>query len=226
MTARAAEKARADALALFEKDDVAHAEVVWKRMRGLEEDADRERRDVCEALDLALALDPGDRAARALYADVTLARLLAAERLHEEGLARRASRTPRRLRRWLPRRAATRAGARARRDRPPGAALTLARYREDAAGRLVESDRAPLAAGDRRELEPGSYLIVAKAPGATRRATRSSSAAAKRAALRVVLPRAADVPGGDDLRPGRADPLRQQRRRSHPIDFLYAPARP
>jgi eukaryotic-like serine/threonine-protein kinase len=196
MTARAAEKARTDAIALFEKDDVAEAEVVWKRMRGLEEDADRGRRDVCEALDLALALDPGDRAARALYADVTLARFLAAERLHEEGLLRE-------LRARLEvyddgsHVARLRAPAHVRVETdPPGAALTLARYREDSAGRLVEGDRAPLAAGDRRELEPGSYLIVAKAP--ERYPTRYPFLVRRgeEAALRVVLPRAADVPDG------------------------------
>ena len=97
---------------------------------------------------------------------MTLARFLAAERLHEEGLLGE-------LRARLEvyddgsRVARLRAPAHVRVETdPPGAALTLARYREDAAGRLVEGDRAPLtAAGDRRELEPGSYLIVAKAPG-------------------------------------------------------------
>jgi formylglycine-generating enzyme required for sulfatase activity len=79
---------------------------------------------------------------------------------------------------------------------PPGAALTLARYREDASGRLVEADRAPLAAGGPRELEPGSYLIVAEAPG--RYGTRYPFLVRRgeERALRVVLPPAADVPGG------------------------------
>jgi len=54
----------------------------------LEEDADRQRRDVGAALDAALAIDPRDSDARTLYADVTLSRLLSAERLHADDLGR------------------------------------------------------------------------------------------------------------------------------------------
>jgi formylglycine-generating enzyme required for sulfatase activity len=195
-TARAADDARTEAFALFEKNALGPAEAQWKRALAIEEDADRQRRDVGVALDLALALDPKDPGARALYADVTLARLLAAERLHNAALVRE-------LRGQL---AVFDDGSRAARlhapghvrveTDPPGASLTLARYREDPSGRLVEGDAAPLVAGVARELEPGSYLIVAEAPARyptrypllVRRGEESS--------LRVVLPRAVDVPEG------------------------------
>ncbi len=201
-SARAATKVRDEALALFEKDDLGPAEDTWKRMRALEEDVDRERRDVGAALDHALALEPGDRSARSLYADVTLARLLAAERAHDRSLVQE-------LRARLDvyddgsRAAQLRAPAHVRVEtEPPGATLTLARYREDAARNLIESDRAPLTAGDRRELEPGSYLIVAEAPG--RYTTRSPFVVRRgeESRLRIVLPRAADVPEGMIFVPG------------------------
>src|SRR5262249_35833757 len=50
------------------------------------------------------------------------------------------------------------------RTEPPGAKLVLARYREDPAGRLIETDVAPFAEGERRTLEAGSYLLTAEAP--------------------------------------------------------------
>ena len=72
--------------------------------------------------------------------------------------------------------------------------MTLARYREDDAGRLVETDAVPLAPDDRRALEPGSYLITAEAAG--RYATRYPFLVRRgeESALRIVMPRAADVP--------------------------------
>jgi hypothetical protein len=96
-TAREADGARREALALFERDDLGPAESLWKRMRELEEDTDRERRNVGDALDLALALDARDPDARRLYADVLLARLLAAERPSQGRASARVARAPRRL---------------------------------------------------------------------------------------------------------------------------------
>ena len=195
-SARVADRARAEAFALFEKDDLGPAEELWKKVLGLEEDTDRQRRDVGDALDLALALDPREPRARALYADVTLARLLAAERLHKRGLLRE-------LRSRLDvyddgsRVARLRAPAHVRIETdPPGASLTLARYREDSSRRLVEADPRPFVTADRRELEPASYLIVAQAPG---RDTTRYPFLVRRGedrTLRIVLPRAADVPEG------------------------------
>jgi formylglycine-generating enzyme required for sulfatase activity len=195
-TARAAGAARAGAFALFEKDDLRPAEDLWKKMLALEEEADRQRRDVCAAVDEALALDPRDPAARALHADVTLARLVSAERLHNDPLLRElrpllglhddGSRAA-----WL----GAPAHVRVQSD-PPGARLTLARYREDAARRLVETDRAPLEEGVTRELEAGSYVIVAEAPG--RYGTRYPFVVRRgeERSLRVELPPTTIVPEG------------------------------
>jgi formylglycine-generating enzyme required for sulfatase activity len=193
--ARVAEAMRADALAVFEKDDLGPAERLWKQMLALEADIDGQRRDVEAAVAGALALDPGDRGARALAADVALARLLAAERLHEGALQRE-------LRAKLDiyddgsRAALLRAPARVLVESDPEATLTLARYREDATGRLVETDGRPLAAREEQSLEAGSYLIVAEAPG---RAAARYPFLARRGegrALRVVLARGVDVPEG------------------------------
>ena len=195
-TARAASDARTAAIALFEKNDLGPAEERWKKALGLEEETDRERREVGAELDGALALDPRDPRARALYADVTLARVLAAERLHEDASLRE-------LRARLDvyddgsRAASLRVLAHVRTSsEPPGAVLTLARYREDAAGRLIETDRAPLATGVSIPLEAGSYLIVAEAPD--RYTTRYPFLVRRgeELALRVVLPRVTDVPEG------------------------------
>jgi formylglycine-generating enzyme required for sulfatase activity len=193
---RAALGARARAFAAFEKDDLGPAEALWKEALAREEDTDRQRREVIEAVGSALARDPRDSAARALAADVTLARLLAAERLYKKTLLGALGAEldvyddgSRRARLHAP------AHVTARTD-PPGAAMTLARYREDDAGRLVETDAAKMAPDDRRALEPGSYLIKAEAAGRyptrypllVRRGEESS--------IRIVLPRAADVPEG------------------------------
>jgi formylglycine-generating enzyme required for sulfatase activity/predicted Ser/Thr protein kinase len=201
-TARFADRARAEAFARFERDDLGPAEERWKQALALEDDADRERRDVVAALDAVLAVDPREPAARALHADVTMARLLAAERLHRSALVGT-------LRARL---AAHDDGSRAARLAapghvrvevdPPGASLTLARYREDAGGRLVESDVRALVVGEGRELEAGSYLLVATSVG--RYATRYPFLLRRgeEQTLRIVLPRAADVPDGMIYVPG------------------------
>ena len=194
--AREAEDVRARALEQFERGDLQPAEALWSQALALEEDTDRQRRGVGAALDAALALDARDPGARALYADVTLARLLAAERLHEHALLR-ALRAhldvydDRSRAEWLSAPAHVRAWT-----EPAEATLTLARYREDAEGRLVEAERAPFTPGLSHELEPGSYLIVGEAPG--RYATRYPFVVhrGEERALRIVLPPSTDVPAG------------------------------
>jgi formylglycine-generating enzyme required for sulfatase activity len=192
-TAHAANDLRVEAFARFDKDEARPAEELWKRMLALEDQADRERREVGAALDEALGLDAQDPAARALYADVTLARLLAAERRHDVAFLRE-------LRARLDvyddgsRATLLRAPGHIRVvTEPPGAVLTLARYREDA-GHLVEANSVALPAEVPRELEAGSYLIVATAPN---RVTTRYPVLVRRGeerALRIVLPRVADVP--------------------------------
>ena len=194
--ARAAEGKRALALAQFEANDLQPAEALWKETLALEEDTDRLRRDVGAALDGALTLDPGNPAARSLYADVTYSRLLAAERLHKSAL----------LQELRARLGLYDDGSRAARLRAPGrvravtspksATMQLARYREDARGHLVEADPMPFEAERPRELEPGSYLIVAQAPG---RYTTRYPFLVRRSedqTLQIVLPPAERVPEG------------------------------
>ena len=196
--ARKAEVVRAEAFTQFERDDLGPAEKLWKQTLALEEDADRLRRDAGAALDEALALDARDAGARSLYADVTLQRLLAAERLHHHALRREL-----RARLDLHDDGARAAGLRAQGRvhvvaDPPDATLTLARYREDAGGKIVESDRAPLTPGPADlSLEPGSYLIVAESRG---RATTRYPLLVRRGenpTASIVLPRTTDVP--DDM---------------------------
>jgi formylglycine-generating enzyme required for sulfatase activity len=195
-SARAVEDARRRAFAAFERDDLAPAEALWKEALALDEDTDRQRREVLAAVGKALAREPRDASARALAADVTLARLLAAERLHKKTLLGALGAEldayddgSRRARLHAP-------GHVTARTDPPGAAMVLARYREDDAGRLVETEAAPLAPDERRALEPGSYLIMAEAAG--RYPTRSPFLVRRgeESTIRVVLPRAADVPEG------------------------------
>jgi formylglycine-generating enzyme required for sulfatase activity len=192
----AAEAARREAFALFEENDIQPAEARWKQALALEENTDRLRGNVWKALDQAVALDPRDAAARALYADVILQRLLAAERLHQTTLV-----GPLRAQLGIyddgSRASALLAPGHVRFEiEPPEATMSLARYREDGAGRLVEGDVAPIVGGASRELEPGSYILVAAAPG--RYSTRYPFLVRRgeKSALRIVLPRAEDVPAG------------------------------
>src|SRR5262249_61526079 len=113
----------------------------------------------------ALTLDAGSGAARALYADATLASLLAAERRHRPALVA-ALRS--RLAFFDDGTHAARLDAPARvvvESDPPGARLALHRYDHDAARRLVESDPRPLVAGAEEQLPAGSYLVSAQLAG-------------------------------------------------------------
>jgi formylglycine-generating enzyme required for sulfatase activity len=191
-----AEALRARAFAQFEQDDLGPAERTWKQALAKADEADAARREVGAVVDRALALDPRDRAARALQADVTFARLLAAERAQKPALAA-TLRSQLGLHDDGTRAARLRAPGRVRvESEPPGAAMTLARYVEDAAGRLVESDPAPLAAATLTELVAGSYLVLAEAPG--RSATRYPFALKRgeERRLRIVLPPADRIPDG------------------------------
>jgi formylglycine-generating enzyme required for sulfatase activity len=82
------------------------------------------------------------------------------------------------------------------RTEPLGAKLSLARYREDERGRLVEGNAVPLAAGERRTLEAGSYLVTAEAPGRYPTRYPFLLRRGEESALRIVLPRMEDVPEG------------------------------
>jgi formylglycine-generating enzyme required for sulfatase activity len=191
-----ADAARVGAFARFDHREFELADAAWKQVIGLEDEADRARQDATGALDRALALDPRDQSARSLYADIVLARFLAAERLHEHGLL---ATLRSRLRdfddgtrlEWLAMPAQVRIET-----NPPGMSLTLARYRENAARLSVESDARSVVAGARYALDAGSYVVVARAPG--RYTTRYPFVVTRGevASLRIDAPLEEDVPEG------------------------------
>jgi formylglycine-generating enzyme required for sulfatase activity len=190
-----ADALRAGALAAFERDELGDAEARWQRTLVAEDRAEGQRRQVAGLLDRALALDAGDGRARALYADVTVASLLAAER-------RRPALVPAlrsRLALYDDGSRAARLDAPARLSvdsEPSGAELTLRRYLEGDDHRLAAGAARALAAGAEVTLPPGSYLVTAASPG--RYPTRAPVVLARGAEVRVrvVVPPAAAVPAG------------------------------
>jgi formylglycine-generating enzyme required for sulfatase activity len=172
------------------------AEDTWTRAREKDEAADQTRRAAAEVLDGALARDPRSAQARALSADIVFARLLTAERWHQRAIFGE-------LRARLAvyddgtREAILRAPAHVRVETtPPGAALSLSRFREDAAGHLVESPPSALATDSEHELEPGSYLLVARLPGRYETRYPFLVSRGERRLLRVALPALYQVPAG------------------------------
>jgi formylglycine-generating enzyme required for sulfatase activity len=159
--AREADDARSRSLARFEADDPEPAEDLWKRALELEEVADRQRRNAGAKLDAALLREPRDPAARALYADVLLARVQAAQRRYEsdvvpELLARLAQYDD-----GQTREARLHAPGTIRFETPGVSSLTLWEYRDHGDGRLVEEEVGPVDPQIEREISPGSYLLVA-----------------------------------------------------------------
>jgi formylglycine-generating enzyme required for sulfatase activity len=194
--ARSAEGVCAGAFAAFADEDTDRAEEAWKRCLSLEEEADGQRREAAISLERALSLDPANRQARVLCADVVLERLLAAERRHRSRLSGE-------LRAQLAlcddgsRLARLQAPARVRVEtEPTGAALTLSRYRETPEGDLVESDSIAIQDRSERRLEPGSYLLVARLPDRVLTRYPFFLVRGEERALHVVLPLAASVPEG------------------------------
>jgi eukaryotic-like serine/threonine-protein kinase len=187
---------RARAFVSFDKDDLGPAEDLWKQVLARERAADEEREEVGALLDRALAIEPFEASARSLYADVLLARTLAAERLHDGPLFAELSG---RLGVYDDGSHATSLRARAvvRVDtEPPGATVVLSRFADRGDGHRIESDAAPLEVADSRELVPGSYLLVATLPGryTTRYPFKVDRGEAR--TIHIVLPRVADVPEG------------------------------
>jgi serine/threonine protein kinase/formylglycine-generating enzyme required for sulfatase activity len=187
---------RARAFALFDTDDLGPAEDLWKERLTRERKADEQRQEVGAILDRALAVEPGMRSARALYADVLFARAIAAERMHDGplfaelsgrlGVHDDGSRVAR----------VFAAGRVKMETDPPGAAMVLSRYRDRGDGHLVEDDAAQVEEGSSRDLPPGSYLLVATLPGRYTTRYPFKVDRGENLALRISLPRAADVPEG------------------------------
>jgi serine/threonine protein kinase/formylglycine-generating enzyme required for sulfatase activity len=187
---------RGRALALFDEDDPGPAEDLWKEMFAREDEVDQKRRAVGSILDRALGLEPDDALARSLYADVTFARVLAAERLHDHALLAQ-------LRARLgalddgSRASRLSAPARVRVDTdPPGASLVLSRYENDEAGHRVTGHDRPLETGVVHELAPGSYVTVATLAGRYETRLPVLLDPGEERTLRISLPRSEYVPSG------------------------------
>jgi formylglycine-generating enzyme required for sulfatase activity len=193
-TAREVEARRASAFEQYDRDATTAGDELWKEVVAEELQLDQKRQAIGVLLDRALALDAADPRARALAADTTLARLVAAERMHHRSLADAlrsrldayddGSRTA-----WLT------APGQVRFDTdPPGASLVLSVYRDRGGGRLVESDQTKLEPGASRALPPGSYLVEASSPERYPTRYPFTVERGEARALHIVLPRAADVP--------------------------------
>ncbi len=76
---------------------------------------------------------------------------------------------------------------------PPGGDVVLAAYRDTGSGRLVESELAPIAAGETRVLAPGSYVALARSQGRLPTRYPFTLDRGEERALRIALPRRDDV---------------------------------
>lgn len=193
------EALRSDAFAAFDGQRREEGERLWERALALASEADRLHARAGQQIEAALALDPGRDDVRTTLADLLYARAFDAERdgraavrdellqrlsTYDEGGARTA--------RWAAPGRLTIASD------PPGAEVTVARYRQDPEGRRVLDDARALGAAPVAELElaQGSYLLTLAAPG--RAAVRYPVLLRRGDALRVEvpLPRVEEVPEG------------------------------
>jgi formylglycine-generating enzyme required for sulfatase activity len=187
---------RADAAALFAKDEVKAAEKLRRTMSAREEEVDQIRRDELSTLGRALAIDPYSVAARSLSADVLFARWLAAERVHHDELM---GELAARLGEYDDGSRVGRLSAPARvrfEADPPDSALVLSHYAEDGARHLVAEGVEPIRPGEARELPAGSYLLVASHPGRLETRYPFAVARGEERALRVTMPLPEAVPPG------------------------------
>lgn len=186
----ASDSIRDEALRRFDDGDEEQAEAAWGRMLEARARVDARRAGALVELDEVLATSPDEGEARAVAADLTLARIVAAEEDPEmaEALRSRLALYDDGTRAaWLSR------GARLSVETvPPGAALTLQRANSD--GTL-----APVPLPDRRAdlaLAPGSYLLVATLPGRHVTTAPIELEPGAHLALRLALPAASAVPAG------------------------------
>ncbi|HZI11185.1 MAG TPA: protein kinase, partial [Myxococcus sp.] len=190
------EALRQEAFGLFDRGARDEAEGRWATARALAGDIDAAHWRASRALESALLLDPGRGELRERFADLTLARLLAAERAHHEEqraelLERlRAYDTSGERLRWLEAPAALTVTS------LPGAArVSLRRY--DAQGRLQDEELAPGAAPlTAHPLPPGSYLLELRHEGYAPVRLPLVARRGERLSLRLPLPRADALPPG------------------------------
>jgi formylglycine-generating enzyme required for sulfatase activity len=185
------------AFAHFDAGERQAGEAVWQEARNARQSAAVLFTQAEDALDAALERDPGRADVRALLGDVLYARIVdadaAGERERSEELAARMARYDddgsRRAR-------LVEAGLLDVTTDPPGARLTLIPYTRETDGRRpegppVDLGTSPLAAAP---LDPGSYLLVATAPG--RPPVRAPFVIARGERLPLALPLPRAVPAG------------------------------
>ncbi len=195
----AVDNARKDAFARYDDDDWAGGEALWKQALALASRASSRFGDASAAVSAALTRDQRDPSARVRAADLAYRWYLAAEREHQADLMRD-------LRARLDlfdddgsRRARLDARARLRvtfAPPTPSQRATLARVRVEEGGRRVERDSRPIVGDLSLNLDPGSYVLEAGAPG---RYTTRQPILLNRGddeLVSVTLPLAADVPEG------------------------------
>jgi eukaryotic-like serine/threonine-protein kinase len=168
------------------------AEEIWTRAVDADTAAASAYARVGAALEAALVIDPTRRDVREELARLTGLRLALAERMHQRELAAELAE----------RRGGLLAAAGTARDADhavlsvlTSAAVTIARYDEDSAGRLTLGPARPLAHAD-EDLPAGSYLMFARAPGRATVRLPIVLDRRQRSTVTIAPPRAAAVPPG------------------------------
>jgi formylglycine-generating enzyme required for sulfatase activity len=191
------EARRAEAFARFDVQDLAAGERLWSEALDLARRASDSYAAASAAFDQALARDPTSAIARARAADLAYLWLLLAERDHHPELARD-------LRARLAlidddgsRRARLAAKARLHvKVSPPDAEVRLARFRIGDDGRRVADASRRVAPSAVIDLDAGSYLLTASAPGRYTTHFPVLLDRADDARIDLVLPADSGVPNG------------------------------
>jgi eukaryotic-like serine/threonine-protein kinase len=190
---------RSEAFARFDTFQRDEGEAVWAEALARSADADHAYVHAGQVLESALLLDAGNTEVQTLVGDVLYDRTLLAEREHrkdqrDELLQRLALYDPDGVRRrdlYAPAQLSIR-------TIPPGAAVSIGRFVEDARkARKLDGERGlgatPSAGAD---LSPGSYLITFTMPGRATTRYPILLARAERVELTIPLPEAARIPEG------------------------------
>jgi serine/threonine protein kinase/formylglycine-generating enzyme required for sulfatase activity len=193
---RANQRAREAAFAAFDAGKAEQAEELWARALTLSRHAEDGLQAAARVLEDTVALDPPRELPRRRLADVLFARSLLAERTRHAGLV---TELLDRLERVDPggaeRRGWTAPGQLELQIAPAGASLALERFVPDGGRRRPQAE--DLAVADVLTLAAGrSYRLTARAPGHAEVRVPVMVRRGEHQTIRLVLPRAADVPEG------------------------------
>ncbi|MEZ4453585.1 MAG: SUMF1/EgtB/PvdO family nonheme iron enzyme [Nannocystaceae bacterium] len=196
---RVMEVRRREALELFDARDGERAEPLWTEARAHSRDALREYAAAAQALETAFSLDPERADLQTLVADVLLERVLLSDESGQSAITEEI--LPRlrlydhdgtRMARWE-------APATLRIEtQPPGAKVTLERYRNEADGRMIAVE--PRALGVSPLVQPGieggSYRLSFELEGRTDVVYPVVLERGEDQAIAVALPPRAEIPEG------------------------------